>query len=307
VFSAAPGFAPATGWVTGLAPGTATALELSIDDSPTTRIQVTAPAFAGELDPEDIRIDFGMDSRAPAGEHDICMAILDRSNDSALPIGCERITIEAPAANDRSIELTAVTPNAHEATVDVRGIVQAGSDEAPADVSLAVAPVAGLGFTASAAVERGTFRIQLDGLSDGIHTICPLDPDGSFDAICGSVVIGDLTVGVAGRPTSVTPVEPPAGNPLNPARRDAGVSVRLSDGSVMWFFGDTSERSSAGIVRYFVNNTATWATADDPAVTLDAVGLADEPFEFMTQAHNFCETSIYWKPIYWPEAAVAIP
>jgi hypothetical protein len=307
VFSTAAGFATATGWVAGMTPDSAVELEMTVDGSATARILANAPTTIGDIAAEDVRVDFGVDARVGAGDHEICVAILDPTGDSARPIGCEQISIAVPKTDDHFVELTAVIPNPDDAIVDVRGIVHAGSDEAPTAVVLAVSPDAGTPFTTSASVERDTFHAQLTGIDDGTYVICPIAPDDRFDITCGNLVVGEITVAVSGNPTPATAVEPPLGHPLNATRRDAGVSVRLSDGSVLWFFGDTSERSPTGTLEYFINNTAAWATADDPAVTLDAVDPAGEPFEFVTPTHDFCEANIYPKPVYWPEAAVSIP
>ncbi len=91
--------------------------------------------------------------------------------------------------------------------------------------------------------------------------------------------------------------------------RDAGVSVTLGDGSVMWFFGDTLERDQVGNLKYFVNNTAAWAAAGSPLVTRDAVdtsGAAAAPHRFASPAHT-CSDPTHPNAALWPESAVAVP
>jgi hypothetical protein len=112
----------------------------------------------------------------------------------------------------------------------------------------------------------------------------------------------------AGGMVSASPVGPRAGSPLAGIDRDAGISTTLSDGSVLWLFGDSAEPTSSGGFRYFVNNTAAWAAKDSPATTRDGVVGSNRPATFATPTAEFptCPT---WapSPAMWPLSAVTVP
>ena len=96
------------------------------------------------------------------------------------------------------------------------------------------------------------------------------------------------------------------GSPLAGIDRDAGISVELSDGSVMWLFGDTAIKEPNGRLRFFVIGTAAWASADEPTVTRDFVDASGRPTVFATPTADFpaCPAGT---PIagMWPASAVA--
>jgi hypothetical protein len=87
--------------------------------------------------------------------------------------------------------------------------------------------------------------------------------------------------------------------------RDAGISVRLSDGSVMWFFGDTAIHNPDGTLKFFVIGTAAWAPADQPTVTRDHVDPAGRPVVFASPTADFppCPADIPVRGM-WPASAV---
>lgn len=103
-------------------------------------------------------------------------------------------------------------------------------------------------------------------------------------------------------------VGPPPAHPLELIDRDAGVSVGLSDGSRLWLFGDSSELDAQGRLRYFVNNTAAWSSADAPDRTLDAVEQPTRPVRFVAPTEPFSEPCpIGYSSVMWPLSAVAVP
>jgi hypothetical protein len=164
-------------------------------------------------------------------------------------------------------------------------------------------------------VTGGGFSTVVGGLVDGLHTFCPIGVDvvgapgltGDRAFLCGSTALGSTSVGTGGTPSAPTPVGAPAGNPLDGADRDAGVSVVLGDGSVMWFFGDTLEHDQVGNLRYFVNNTAAWAAAGTPTVTRDASS-GGQPIRFATPLGDWCSGEPdHPTAAMWPESAVAVP
>lgn len=128
---------------------------------------------------------------------------------------------------------------------------------------------------------------------------------------CRSVVNDVASPIAAGRDLlSVFRVGPPNGHPLQWMSRDAGVSTVLTNGSVLWFFGDSSETTTAGGLKYFVNNTSAWASRAKPYETIDAVSSAGKPVPSFTPLATpvfspACPTG--WKPVFWPLSAVTVP
>ena len=102
-------------------------------------------------------------------------------------------------------------------------------------------------------------------------------------------------------------VGPGAEHPLTGIDRDAGISVPLSDGSVLWLFGDTAKPLPGGSLEYFVIGTASWAAPGDPTRTTDAV-VAGEPVRFATPTDEFpaCPADAPAAGM-WPASAVAVP
>lgn len=111
----------------------------------------------------------------------------------------------------------------------------------------------------------------------------------------------------AGPVAPPSPVAPPAGHLFDDIDRDAGVSVRLSDGSVLWFFGDSMARSDVGEVKYFVLGSAGWADADDPTAPIDFDSYGEPvPFAVPTPLFPACPPEA---PVagMWPASAVNVP
>ncbi|MFZ4516962.1 MAG: DUF4185 domain-containing protein [Microthrixaceae bacterium] len=103
------------------------------------------------------------------------------------------------------------------------------------------------------------------------------------------------------------PVGPPPTDPLARVDRDAGVSARLRDGSVVWFFGDTGVRNPDDSLAWFEIGSAAWAPAATPTVTRDvAVGGRALPFAAPTPDFPPCPPEA---PVagMWPAAAVTVP
>ena len=115
-------------------------------------------------------------------------------------------------------------------------------------------------------------------------------------------------VGPGGSITSVQAVGPPPGHPLTGIDRDAGVSTRLRDGSILWLFGDSAEPQDVQGWRYFVNNTAAWSRSPAPTVTLDGVAPGNVPYQFVTPIAAFetpCPAG--FQPVMWPLSATNVP
>jgi hypothetical protein len=113
-------------------------------------------------------------------------------------------------------------------------------------------------------------------------------------------------VTVTGPAASPAPVGPAAGTPLDGIDRDAGISVRLSDGSVMWFFGDSAIHNPDNSLKFFVIGTAAWAPGAEPTVTRDHVLPTGWPVKFATPTADFppCPIDIPVKGM-WPSSAVS--
>jgi len=133
---------------------------------------------------------------------------------------------------------------------------------------------------------------------DGSAAGAPERPAAAADAPAA------VSVGRLGTPTDVGPA---ADHPLAGVDRDAGISVRLRDGSVVWFFGDTAYVNPDWSLKYFVIGTAAWAAADAPTRTLDTVE-ADRPVTFAApNATAMPCTPILPAAGVWPYSAVVVP
>lgn len=82
---------------------------------------------------------------------------------------------------------------------------------------------------------------------------------------------------VLGAVSDPVAVRPPPTSPLATIDRDAGVTARLRDGSLLWLFGDSAARDDDGAITYFVIGTASWAAADAPSTTRDGIDPASSP------------------------------
>lgn len=103
--------------------------------------------------------------------------------------------------------------------------------------------------------------------------------------------------------THTSTVGPPIGHPLESIDRDAGVSAELSDGSVVWFFGDSAAYYPNGALKYFEIGTAAWAPASEPTVTIDhSVRSRPLPLAEPTADFPVCERPSD-EPGMWPLAA----
>ena len=89
--------------------------------------------------------------------------------------------------------------------------------------------------------------------------------------------------------------------------RDAGVSARLRDGSVVWFFGDTGVRNPDGTMKFFTIGSAAWAPPSRPTRPEDYV-TAGQTVPFLSSQDGFppCPDG-YPNPGVWPLAAVTVP
>lgn len=254
---------------------------------------------------------------ATPGRHQVCVGVFNVGFGEPRLLGCRDVTVAESTADRRpNGYLDLVRPTGADSVL-VQGVAQDPDGAAGLQVRLDVDPGTAGARSVVVDVIAGRFAAAVQGLDPGLHTLCPvgLDVDGHLGVrgdrafICGSVVLGDLGVGTGGAARNPVWVAPPPSSPLRTTSRDAGVSVRLRDGSVMWFFGDTADQDQVGDLLYFVNNTAAWAAAGSPTVTMDAANTSGQPWQFAdaADAGNFCASSPYDHRALWPESAVAVP
>ena len=312
-----PGFVTITGWaddMTGTGPTEVTAW---LDLEPVGSVPATGrwPSESGEW----VEAGFAFDLPVPTGTHVVCVTTAPDVFD---PLDCVELDV-APVSqplDDPELSLTALTPTP-DGSVTVRGVAPDRDGDGPTRVAVSsdtgqVTAVDSDIPVALVDVTNQAFRFEVGDLDDGTWAVCT---DGARVSIrerapapaaadgCATVVIGDLNVGTTGSVLRVDAVAPPPGHPLSLIERDGGVSVELRDGSTMWFFGDSMERRADGSLRYFINNTAAWAAADEPLVTRDAVSDDREPFLFASPPDGMCANSQFSKAALWPESAAALP
>ena len=260
---------------------------------------------------------FSVDFPAAPGAHSVCVVAGNVGHGSPQWLGCRDVVVPNNLEDRRPAgALTTVVP-AGPSSVRVAGTASDPDSAGPLGVRIAVDG----GAPQTVQSVAGSFSATLGGLGSGRHEVCVTvvdapTPPGSYvisgdrTLPCGSVVLGSVAVGTTGSPSTSSPVGPAAGTPLARVDRDAGVSVTLRDNSVLWLFGDSSEANPNGSPRYFLNNTAAWASAGSPTVTRDAVdntANGAQPHTFVTPAGAFstpCPAG--WTPIMWPTSATRV-
>ncbi|MHB1138750.1 MAG: hypothetical protein ACYC2O_07315, partial [Microthrixaceae bacterium] len=157
------------------------------------------------------------------------------------------------------------------------------------------------GFSFDLSLEPGARRVCIVALAIG--------RGGDLDLGCRQVEVNDLTSVAPGADVSaVQAVGPSSGHALVGIERDAGITTQLRDGSILWFFGDSLETRSDGGIRYFVNNTAAWASAGAPTVTRDGVAPGNVPYQFVSPIAAFptgCPAG--FASVMWPMSATNVP
>ena len=248
---------------------------------------------------------------APTGAHQVCVIASNVGAGAPTWLGCRDVSVPAPPPDRRPAgSVTAVTPVGTSA-VRVRGTAADPDTPAPVTVRIAVD-----GASTVVAATGGAYDATITGLAPGSHQVCVTAVDapsgGGAGALvgdrtwpCGTVVLGAVAVGSTGAPSGPpTPVGPAAGHPLAAIDRDAGISVALRDGSVLWLFGDSSQVDRGGNLQYFVNNTAAWAPAGASTATQDAApGGAPVQFVAPTGAAWICPADRPTRAM-WPLSAV---
>jgi hypothetical protein len=293
----APGYVAISGWAQGSEPNAPVALTAWLDGT------AIGTGFAEPM-PDAAAPRFVFDLRVAPGGHVACVTPATTSLDT--PLDCVDLDME-PAAEmivDGTILLTAVEPDPI-GSISVRGVITGSEHPEWIDVTTETA-------TRRVDVDDGAFRFDLQGLADSTYHLCP-NPFGVTigtgpadpSTTCGTAIVGPLSIGTTGRAATIDSVAPAVDHPLHLMERDGGVSVELTDGSTLWFFGDTTDDITGERMSYFVNNTAAWASADAPTTTRDVA--AARPVLFAAPPPGTCTGAEFGDAALWPESAVALP
>lgn len=264
---------------------------------------------------------YGTVGAAASGQVYVCATALNRNVGRDTPLGCRTLSV----GDSRPFgSVDAVVPV-------TGGFVVAGwaadrDSAAAVDVAVAVDGVQRVTSAARSRPDVGAafpdlgslhgFEMSWTGLGTGVHSVCVTFTDkvgvgagvvGDRSMPCGTVIVGPTSVGTTGAANSQAPVAPAAGTPLADIDRDGGVSTRLSDGSTLWLFGDSSASNADGSLRYFVNNTAAWAPPLQPTTSRDAAANG-MPIPFVQPSASFGSCSRTGaRQIMWPLSAVSVP
>lgn len=270
----------------------------------------TADTYRSDLDSafgRGGRHSFAGEIAVAPGNRTVCVTALNVGSGTDLPMGCRTLAVAALEDRRPTGTVDQLSPQVGGARIVGRA---SDVDGAVGSVALRVDG----GGVRTVAVANGSFDTTVTGLGSGPHELCVTIPDvvaagpalnGSRDLPCATVVLGDSRVGTAGAPRWWGPVGPPSGHPLARIDRDAGVSVRMRDGSLLWFFADSSETDDSSNLRYFVNNTAAWAAAGAPTTTRDGVAAGSRPVQFVDPSADFPACPAGHPPAMWPLSAVA--
>ncbi len=311
--SPVPGRVRVIGWALDLdAPGPVEVVA-TVDGAPSDRrrAEVVRPELGAFLRVP-AELGFDLDLPATPGRHRVCVSAVNRNAGRDQQLGCQDVVAQAPPEDRRPTgTVTAVTPVV--GGVRVRGSV-ADVDGPVGTVRVAVQG----GASSSAPVAGGTFDTVVP-VGAGPARLCVVVADvasppgpyltGDRQLPCSTVVVSAGSVpslGTSGSPAWTAPVGPPAGHPLVGVDRDAGVSVSLRDGSLLWLFGDSSAVDANGSLRYFVNNTAAWAAPGALTATRDGSS-GSQPVQFVSPGPGFpaCPADAP-RSAMWPMSAVVV-
>ena len=254
------------------------------------------------------------------GRHRICAVALNVGMGRDQSLGCREVEVSdlRPFAN-----IEALTPQS--SSLRIRGwalssetrtdgvqlrvavdgaVTNTTTSVARPDVAAAYAPAnpnAGFDITIPVSAGRHSVCVTLVGGPPRAGHV-----SGDRALPCGSVIVGSVAVGTSGIAGIPVPVGP--GGALSEIDRDAGVTTRLRDGSVLWLFGDSVDFDANGAMKYFVSGTGAWAAADSPTVTRDAVAPNGLPYLLAAPGAGFpaCSPSMPHRAM-WPLSAVTVP
>ena len=273
----------------------------------------------------------GVRARIPItepGRHDICLTARNAGRGRDQLLGCRVIEVDDHRPTAEVDELSASGT-----TMSVTGWAFDVDSAGPRTVEVTVD---GTTTTTTANLERPDligrlggratnvgFAVDIDDLDAGRHSVCvtvvdaPTPPGsaaitGDRSPPCGAIVIrsnspSSLGLGTTGSPTgSPIPVGTRTGR-LADLDRDAGVSVQLHDGSVLWLFGDSATYDANGRLESFVNGTGAWAPGSDRSWTQDATDPSGRPYLLAAPTPEFpsCPSSMPQRAM-WPLSAVAV-
>lgn len=277
----------------------------AVDDITTTTVTASAVrpevnAATGVAGASGFRVDIPITTPGP---RTVCVVALNKGKGSDRLLACPRLDVP-----DRRASAAVWTTDVNGSTVTLTGFASDPDAPGPLRVNFGA-----WGSVMTAA--DGRWSLTIPGLADGAHQICPtvpsvgISPGIQADRVlpCSSVVVGPIQIAAFGAAAPPTPVRPASG-PLVDVDRDAGISARLSDGSVLWLFGDSVGVNPNGSMKYFVGGTGAWARASSPATTTDAATASGSPYLLAAPTASFptCPTSRGAK-VHWPLSAVTVP
>lgn len=240
-------------------------------------------------------------SFAEPGTHTTCVVAINRALGANRELGCRRHVVadRRPTGFVSSVRIVG-------SEVTVSGTAT-DPDGAPVRVEVAGRP--------AIVATDDRWQVTVSGLADGAHQFCAtLRNVGTGSGIqrdrtlpCATAVIGALNVATTGV-VGATHAVRSSSSSLADIDRDAGVSTRLSDGSTLWLFGDSTAPNPDGSMRYFVSGTAAWAPATASTSPADASDAQRVPYLLARPTESFgaCPTSRAHKAM-WPISAVTVP
>jgi len=261
---------------------------------------------------------FGADLPAAPGTYQVCVKTAQAGVGPEVLLGCRQVVVPQTAPIGSLDQVSSSSAS----TVRVVGWF---ADPETSGSIVVTIQVGGVSRTVTANLARPDvaasnpalgpahgFDQTFTGVPAGVHAVCVsgsgVGAGGSTTLPCGTAVLGSTRVTTTGAPSITGPVGPAPGHPLDKIDRDGGISTTLRDGSVLWLFGDSSEATSSGAFRYFVNNTAAWASATAPARTRDGFTSSATPLRFATPTASFpaCPANAPNQAM-WPLSAVNVP
>jgi hypothetical protein len=314
----------------GPSPVTVTVSRTGIDDphSLTATASIPRPDVAAALG---VRSSTGFSVRVPgveSGVRTVCVTVRNQGWGSDRSLGCRQVVVgdRRPLLFVDRIEPRRPAPGEAATGLIVSGWAADPDSSAPVTVEIRVngvptlvtanlpRPDVGAVFPALGS-QRG-FELEVPTLGPGVHRVCVTAADlgprhadalsGDRIAPCGAVALGAVSAGTTGVASEPRRVGPDPASPVRHIDRDAGVSARLRDGSTVWFFGDSSEVTANGTVRYFVHNTSAWSAPGAPTTTRDASDGA-VPYQFATPVAGSPTCPASTSQVMWPLSAVVVP
>lgn len=243
------------------------------------------------------------------GTRHLCVVALNQHGGADQFIGCRHVEVadRRPTGAVDSVEIDG-------GQVTIRGTAS-DPDGGAVRVSVESSTDGNGPFAATTVTSAGGRWTATLSRPDGSHRFCPSLADnaaapgltGDRRVPCAWAVLGDVEITSTGATTTPTAVR--SANPaIADVERDAGVSTRLSDGSTMWFFGDSASYRPDGSLRSFVAGTAAWAPPGGETAPRDAADHLGRPLLLAGPGPNFpnCPAQRPTRAL-WVLSAVTVP